>query len=878
MDTFDPVAMALNIAARPRKAEGGPLDVYHGSAQTGLDELRPSDRGPLGPALYFSPAAHVAQRYAGQSGRLYQHNLNRDDLFHGTKSTHPPGANPYDIWRSQEKRLVEAAPADKKQATAALFKKLDPGDGYRLFWDLSVLHGSKERAQKHLKDAGYKGMSADVDGPEVAWFDKAVPSRGHRADGGAIAAPSPMDWSQPKVSPLGLYSHAATVAGKMPMAKGSPDQVKGYLLKQGVKPDEIEHSKFDDKFGGQKSVTREQVAQHFHNNQPQLSEKILNAPSGFDYDGLPAKQVGSPKFESYTLPGGKNYREVLLTAPEQQRNDVTYAIRGADGRNAPAQARTRQEAIREAGGDPRRVVEIANKNDAVNYKSSHWDDPNVVLHRRLSDRPLPDGGKALHLEELQSDWGQEGRDKGFGSGDLNKWKELDAQLSQLRDANSAHAQDLHRKIIGKSYQEFIRTNPPKDERESVLAQLKAARDRDPDYVAREQKIKEIEEARNAVSPVSKVPHHPLVDKTGKWLDLGLKRTLYDAAKGGYGKVLITPGDEQASRYDLSKHIDAITYRNNNGVLEGRAEKDGKTLHQFEEKPEALSRVFGKDIADKMAKGEGAKASWHDYEGAPQDHKKLSGLDLKVGGEGMKSFYDKMLPQALEKLAKRHDPDAKVQLGGQDMRMPDPQQRHIEQDHPPHVTRKLHSLDITPKMRASILKGMPTFATGGTVDDDDANEIENIKAIHPARRTADQVRRLHGLKLPGDEGPSSPPMLLRAMGGRIRQADEDQIGDHTPAQAKASANGTTPRSDIIDKGLAILHTQADEITKDAERTGKATGGSVSDDRLDKLMALVVEQADAINRLTTILSTPQTVVRDKEGRIKEVRRIPNKKALN
>ncbi len=39
------------------------------------------------------------------------------------------------------------------------------------------------------------------------------------------------------------------------------------------------------------------------------------------------------------------------------------------------------------------------------YRSSHWDEPNVLAHVRTNDRAV--GGKpALHLEEIQSDFGQ----------------------------------------------------------------------------------------------------------------------------------------------------------------------------------------------------------------------------------------------------------------------------------------------------------------------------------------------------------------------------------------------------------------------------------------------------------------------------------------
>ena len=42
----------------------------------------------------------------------------------------------------------------------------------------------------------------------------------------------------------------------------------------------------------------------------------------------------------------------------------------------------------------------------INFKSSHWDEPNVLAHVRMNDREIPGVGKSLHIEETQSDLGQ----------------------------------------------------------------------------------------------------------------------------------------------------------------------------------------------------------------------------------------------------------------------------------------------------------------------------------------------------------------------------------------------------------------------------------------------------------------------------------------
>jgi hypothetical protein len=71
---------------------------------------------------------------------------------------------------------------------------------------------------------------------------------------------------------------------------------------------------------------------------------------------------------------------------------------------------------------------------------------------------------------------------------------------------------------------------------------------------------------------------------------------------------------------------------------------------------------------------------------------LSGLDLQVGGEGMKGFYDNILPKSLEKLGKKFDAKVgKTKMDGVEV----------------------WQMDITPKMRESVTtKGQPLFSISG----------------------------------------------------------------------------------------------------------------------------------------------------------------------
>jgi hypothetical protein len=102
---------------------------------------------------------------------------------------------------------------------------------------------------------------------------------------------------------------------------------------------------------------------------------------------------------------------------------------------------------------------------------------------------------------------------------------------------------------------------------------------------------------------------------------------------------------------------------------------------------------GKEVAEKMVKGEG--------ESNPRNNSQtLRGVDLEVGGAGMKGFYDQMLKTYAAKWGKKFG--AKVGVSG------------INTDQP-RRNQPVWTLPVTKKMRDSIMsKGIPTFAVGGAV--------------------------------------------------------------------------------------------------------------------------------------------------------------------
>ena len=144
--------------------------------------------------------------------------------------------------------------------------------------------------------------------------------------------------------------------------------------------------------------------------------------------------------------------------------------------------------------------------------------------------------------------------------------------------------------------------------------------------------------------VQSVPNAPLIADTESWAMLAFRRMVRHAAEHGFDRIAWAPGEVQADRYDLSKHVQRIEYfKRDDGSYMVEAFKTGSNnpiWGKGRTDPQEISDTFGKEIAEKIE----ANAS--------TTMQTLSGLDLKVGGEGMKGFYDNILPKAVNRWAKK----------------------------------------------------------------------------------------------------------------------------------------------------------------------------------------------------------------------------------
>lgn len=144
--------------------------LYHGSPMKGLRALNESDRGPLGPGVYVTPAEQIAKGYyAGESGTVYQLPAKEREIYRGIGHRTD---DEYFGWKADRERLIAAAEPDKQAAVADILSKMHSSDGYPAYQRLVRLYGTNEGAQSLFKRAGFEGISGLVDGPEVVLFGK----------------------------------------------------------------------------------------------------------------------------------------------------------------------------------------------------------------------------------------------------------------------------------------------------------------------------------------------------------------------------------------------------------------------------------------------------------------------------------------------------------------------------------------------------------------------------------------------------------------------------------------------------------------------------------------------------------------------------------
>lgn len=257
------------------------------------------------------------------------------------------------------------------------------------------------------------------------------------------------------------------------------------------------------------------------------------------------------KFGAYQLPGGANYRELLLKLP--QTEPTTAERMAAAERIAQAEYGRPFQALtaEQRNGITERITQRGPDRDFV---TAHFEEPNILSHIRFNERTDAKGKRVLFIEEIQSDWAQRGRKEGFRGADQSPEQQVVSDKIRREHGFTINDQTSLRSL----------------EDAGVPADVRGEWWR-------------VYMAVGARPTGGTIPSAPFVGKTEAWVALSLKRMILYAAENGFDSIAWTRGEQQVQRYTtaLRKAVDRIEWT--------KTEK-GVQLKGFSQGPETGVRV------------------------------------------------------------------------------------------------------------------------------------------------------------------------------------------------------------------------------------------------------------------------------------------------
>ena len=499
--------------SKVRDENGNLLVVYHGTPNGAHNTFRTGS--------YFTPDAAYADKYQNPSA---------SSLSTGKTVSNPKTyevylniTNPFDTRNAAERKIFQNEYYRKYGTGAPLAESGLPDwtDGMDL--------------QEFIEEMGYDYDGLILDEGGTGGYGEEVISRGLSYVTFSSEQVKNIDNKHPTSAPdiryqerstyaPTFYSYMGKVVDDIRLDKMGAGGVVSYLKGKGVKNEEIKWSGIEAFLEGKKSVTKAELQEFVAGSQLQIEEKVkadnldirhegdelVLTNSGqevarfeWDEDEVAWKTVdgdawfaneeeildagsdeySSTKWKQYTLDGGSNYRELVFKLPNS-----TYSNRAMRG---------------------------------------HWgqDAEGVLAHARIQDMATSDGKSMLFIEEIQSDWHNEGAEKGYQSSDIQS--KIDA-LGAKADELFFKVEDYSTEMTGLAGEwETIEKTP------NGAKLIREFREADRAYKkAMDAEIHGIEDA----------PFHTT------YHEYVLKRLLRMAAEEGYDSIGWTPSEIQSDRW------------------------------------------------------------------------------------------------------------------------------------------------------------------------------------------------------------------------------------------------------------------------------------------------------------------------------------------
>jgi hypothetical protein len=295
--------------------------------------------------------------------------------------------------------------------------------------------------------------------------------------------------------------------------------------------------------------------------------------------------AGPPRFSKVTQKGGENYQEVVVTLRD---------IEGSGGR----------------------------------FESGHWPDvDNPLVHIRLQDRTIPqalgDGERVLYIQEMQSDWHQRGRQKGYSDQAAvrrisRELDEVHREMVEIQGQREQHVAERRRAILEKhgvdtpdELRALSQRVEPLEARQQARHDLKefqelgdsrTAREHFPDeetytrYLTARQRFEDLNRAlREADRGLKDAPFK----RTEEWAELGFRRALAEAVEKDYDRLVWATAEHAADANSLARLLSRIEWYPETGQLIGYNTHGQVAIQRAARSPEDLTELIGKEPARRL---------------------------------------------------------------------------------------------------------------------------------------------------------------------------------------------------------------------------------------------------------------------------------------
>ena len=214
-----------------------------------------------------------------------------------------------------------------------------------------------------------------------------------------------------------FYSHMGKTIDEIKIAKMGAGGVVSYLKGRGVKDEEIKWSGIEAFLEGKKSVTKEELQEFVAGSQLQIVEQISDPPQKVEIRKL--DNTDSYAYALYSEDGevlDRYYYDYAGELVSEKTGEEFLDVDTIKEEIARDSDHTRWSQYKLDGGSNYRelVFQMPNSTYSNRAMRVHWgeDAEGVLVHARIQDFDTSEG-KMLFVEELQSDWHNEGHAKGY---------------------------------------------------------------------------------------------------------------------------------------------------------------------------------------------------------------------------------------------------------------------------------------------------------------------------------------------------------------------------------------------------------------------------------------------------------------------------------